>query len=171
MALLNRLTKREFFRVILGAIAAGTLCTSPAVADALAQVEPNPIAEVVRQARAMLPIQQRLNAAIETKRPTAALRVEQGINISALCQYMAEHFRPNTTATEEIRLLLNNPTALGISSDLLDEAELARLTEGLIPVAVMCELIKRHCVRFHVKSAAPGFEMFARDYQDMILAA
>jgi hypothetical protein len=176
MALLNRLSRREFFRLVLSAIATGTLCSSPAIAAAIEQVEPNPIAEVVIKARRIVAFNQQKRA--DMVDPALALWHQENEGLfDAMISYVVGHFRAETTNVEEVRLLLTDRQALGIKGDLLDEAELHRLTEGLVPVAVICELLMVHRTELRPQHI-PGWRPFATKYwipfattfRDMIVA-
>jgi hypothetical protein len=169
LMLLNRLTKREFFKLVLGAIATGTVCSSPALAAAIEQVEPNPIAEVVLKARRIVAFKQQYQVNMADP-ALAQWRQENDGLFDDLIGYAVAHFRAETATIDELRLLLKDRQALGIKGDLLDEAELRRLTEGLVPVAVMRELIAVHHVKFRLQHL-PSWPQFVANYRDLILAA
>ena len=118
--MINRLTRRGFFQVILGAMVAGTLLTCPRVADAIEQEPENKIAVAVRMTRDFLKImkpeeyksyiidgclakakeyeqqQKKLNEKIEQYRPMLA----------QIMDYLTTNFDDSTVSTAEVQTLL-----------------------------------------------------------------
>lgn len=101
-----------------------------------------------------------------------AANVEMHAKMDDLLQFMSKHFDPKTTSAAEVRLLLNDRQQLGIQGDLLTEVELSRLTNGLVPVAVVREFLSFWMVRFDPKKVVlDDWARFIQDYRDVIIAA
>ncbi len=144
--LVNSITKREFFRIVFGAIATSTLLSSPLVAEACEQVEANKITATIAKARTVI-------------------ATSDYVIASDLISYMLANFDSGSTHGQEVNTYLTSPEKLGVKGDVLTYEELERLTDGLIPVAVMRELVGKH--RVIVCSRVTNFDHFAIKYQKL----
>lgn len=143
---MNRLTLRQLVKLIMDAIGTRTLVTNEAVADAVEQYPDDPICVSVRKARALLAVRDN-----ETERKSRA---------EMLYSYLNTKFDPALATYSDINNMLCDPHTR--NTDMLNDDELRQLVDGIVPVAILAELIKKHGSA--VKSTDIGFRAFCDNY-------
>lgn len=152
--MLNRMTLRQFLALVFAKIQASMLLADPQVADAIEQYPDDKIAIAIRMARSAIAVKGNEKAEHDS--------------FEAVFAYMNKSFNPSGASETDVKAVLDNPENL--KRDFLDEEELRRLVEAIVPIAVAREMIRKHRVRLDLKHA-PAFDVFADVYGDLIMGS
>jgi hypothetical protein len=146
------ISRRRFFTGLLAAAASGTLLSST---DLLAAtLTGDKYSETIRLARRVIDL-----TPLVDRRDTSLSSQRMGV----LIRHMMDNFAPTCT-TEDIRPIFARTKRF----DALNEDDLRRLVEGVVPVAVMREMVLTHRVPFE-PNRTDGWATFVGRYQHVIL--
>ncbi len=142
-----RITNREYHMVMLDAISTYSLCTSAGVDEVITLGNSDRLTVTLAKARSYL------------ASPSADA-------FEDLVNHLNVHFDHLLATKENVSLLLDNPSQLSLTGSKLKDGQLKDLVIGLIPIAILRELIKKH--KAYTKSAAKSqaFVEFAIHYSD-----
>jgi hypothetical protein len=168
--MIMQFSRRGFMGLVLTSAASSTLLSSNAVADALLLApDVNKYATVIRRARELVMLRDVAAQQVAgTKQPVwEFLQQETPFNANAddLLRFMLDNFDPTRCTDDDITMVM-----CGDQVAVLDEVSLRMLSEGVVPVAVIVEMIRVHKLPL-IAHRMPSFGDFFKRYQYQILHA
>jgi hypothetical protein len=165
--MIMQFSRRGFMGLVLTSAASSTLLSSNAVADALLLApDVNKYATVIRRARELVMLRDVAAQQVAgTKQPVwEFLQQETPFNANAddLLRFMLDNFDPTRCTDDDITMVM-----CGDQVAVLDEVSLRMLSEGVVPVAVIVEMIRVH--ELPLSCRMPSFVAFAERYRNKIL--